>query len=664
MRVTSAATTRESVEEVSAATGEITESGDGRRLVSRIHRILRDNDGSSSLLERFDEFTKLLFLKAVAEGSPQFVFARMKGETDDEYVKRLRDFLEKCSSMNRLIPERFATFRMSDSALSQAADALAHETFVTSGGDICGIAFEEMIHNTYEKGENQQFFTPPHLVGFLTNLLEPDTRGLVCDPACGTGGFLAEIARRKGSDVDLLGLEVDERLAWVSRMNLFLHGATRFEALHLPQGGSLGEGALHLENRVDVIVTNPPFGSDFSGPDLQAFQLGSGRSSRRRGVLFVERCLQLLRPGGLLGIILDESVLSGSSNADVRDLILSDSHVLAVIKLPETAFMPYASVSTSILILQKKSHPQEAQSHSIFFASIGRVGKRSNGSADIAYDAEGKQFLNSDLPGVLTAWKAFRSGAPISTTLEVRVVEPAQFLARLGSGNNRLDYNFHCHGRGKSNTLKVSDVSSLRRLGDVCEVRKDSLVPATDLDDQMIPFTGLAEIEAMTGLLQQIPTPSQSLKSAVRRYEPNDVLFAKMRPGLRKVAHVSSDTAGYASGECVVLLSRLTAQGDAVVNPALLSIILRSDFVMDQIAPRITGSSRPRISERDLLDIRIPLPSATEQERLLSEYAARDAECRADLAVAQRHVEQAMKARLTLIEATADKLLSSVIANG
>src|SRR5437763_9019389 len=102
-----------------------------------------------------------------------------------------------------------------------------------------------------------------------------------------------------------------------------MHGACDFDVQHVPGAGSLGPQVRRYFGRVDAILTNPPFGSDLSDRDvLGGFELGKSRTSRRRGVLFVERCLDPLRPGGSLAIDLDDGVPNGPSNADARRLIL------------------------------------------------------------------------------------------------------------------------------------------------------------------------------------------------------------------------------------------------------------------------------------------------------------------------------------------------------
>jgi hypothetical protein len=133
-------------------------------------------------------------------------------------------------------------------------------------------------------------------------------------------------------------------------------------------------------------------------------------------------------------------------------------------------------------------------------------------------------------------------------------------------------------------------------------------VPSKELADQVILYTGLANIEPGSGRAQQVPTPAAAIKSAVKKYLPNDIVFARMRPTLRKVALMSFEEGGYVSPECSVLSVRQDARGEPIIAPELLASILRSDLVFGQVAHLVAGIGRPRLNVTDLRSIRLPLP--------------------------------------------------------
>jgi type I restriction enzyme M protein len=354
-----------------------------KRHLARLHRSLRDAHGDSSLIGRFDEISKLLFAKALSEKTPgQHDLFNQLLEENAAYAGRIRKFYEQaCAKFSVLVPERFRQLNLPDEAIIAAGEVLSALQLTNAAVDIKGVAYEEVVRNTFDKGDNQQFFTPREIAAFLVAMLANETHGAVCDPASGTGGFLVEMLRQDAKVASFTALEVDERLAWVTGINLFLTGANEFQSIYLGNGGSLGAKGESFIGTFNVIITNPPFGSDYSdSASLQKYELGRGLASRRRGILFIERCLDMLKPGGVLGMVIDEGVLSLSSTQDVREFIQRRAELLAVVSMPETAFMPYASVNTSIIILRKAKKPAHGLT---FFAKSERVGRTSRMASQI-----------------------------------------------------------------------------------------------------------------------------------------------------------------------------------------------------------------------------------------------------------------------------------------
>jgi excisionase family DNA binding protein len=605
-----------------------------KKLVARLHGIMRDHAVSSNIVERFDEITKLVFIKLIQEsqGDGDPFLAAFKNESVAAYAARIRKRYAGLAKRHLdLFPTRFGTLRLVDETIWACGQLLCSVSFHGAGFDIKGLAYEEVISRTFDKGDNQQYFTPHSIVAFMVAALGPFLAGLVADPACGTGGFLAEVVRSGRPVAKLLGLEVDERLAWVSGINLCVHGAGDFECRSLPGGGTLGNEVRGRFGTVDAILTNPPFGSDLSDPELlSGFELGRDKPSRRRGILFIERCWDLLREGGTLGIIIDEGVLSASTSQDVRDFLMTRFDILAIISLPDTAFMPYATVSASILILRKRSGA--ATAGPTFFAKAENIGRRINGDEDILYLENGTSHPNSDFPKILEAWNAHlegRKGAPsefwYSTVLRAE--------GDIGKAP-RLDFRYQHPSRDQSRLLLEKAKFKVAPLTDLCEERNAVVVVSSEISDQMILYTGLANIESGNGIAHQVLTPAASLKSAVKRYEPGDIVFAKMRPNLRKIALMDFEEGGYVSPECSVLTVRKRADGGDVLDPAILSVLLRSDFVFGQILHLVAGIGRPRLSSTDLRKVRIPVPPPEVQQKVLDAY-------RSSLTLAKKLTEKA-----------------------
>jgi hypothetical protein len=634
-----------------------------RRLVRGLHRILRDCEGNSSLIERFDELTKVLYCKVRDErrsgGESASAFAVRGADADRTAAGRIQALLRALVAKTPgLFPARFAAFHLADATLRRIVEALAPVTIFSGAEDLKGVAYEEVIRNTFDKGDNQQFFTPRPVVEFMVGMLDWSRPGTVCDPACGTGGFLLYVdtflRRLKGkAPAKLLGFEIDERLAWVAGINLDMHDVANFEIHRINGAGSLGREVRPHFGQVDVIVTNPPFGSDLSDRDaLAEFELGKGRASRRRGVLFIERCLDLLRPGGTLAIVIDDGVLNSPSNTDTRRLILERSTPVAIVSLPATAFMPYATVKTSILFAQKKGGRGRrlVRGGGTFFARAEVVGRKPNGDPLLRTNRDTRRMeLASDLPAILREWHEARPATVTSERVfwaHIPAIDEAPF-ARDGY---RLDLAYHHPSRHEALRALHSCPHPLAALRDVCDVRNEAIVPSRDLPEEELTYLGLANVEANTGNCSPAVVDGSSLKSAVRRFVCGDLLFAKMRPELRKVCLIPDEIdEGFASAECLVLVpKRDPATGEPVMLPELLALLLRSDLVYGQVVHLVIGIGRPRLNKNAILNVRLPRPPLQEQRRLLELYRRSE---RTSLALTAENERAAEKARQVMAEA-------------
>lgn len=612
-----------------------------RAIIRSLHRILRDEEGDSSIVERFDEITKLLYCKIADEEQGRGA-AGPFDSSDGNVAQRIREsFSRLVVRKAEIFPDRFAHFRLRDRTLVRAAESLRGVSLSGLNLDVKGLAYEELIRNTFDKGDNQQFFTPRPIVEFMVQFLGDRLRGVVCDPACGTGGFLqyAEQWSKAGGcgPLTLLGLEIDQRLAWAAGINLSLHGATGFRVRHLPAPGSLAASCVADVGQVDAVVTNPPFGSDMSDVEaLNALALGRGRTNRRRGVLFIERCLDLLKPNGVAAVVIDDGVLNSASTEDVREHIRSRADVIGVVGLPSDAFMPYASVKASILFLQRRNNRQRPK-HT-FFAEAAKVGRRPNGEPLWRPAHNGGMELDSDLPAILEAWRA---GPPVGPSRPDARWFFAPQVSQDGGGT-RLDAAFHHPSRALAERALRSARFPLVPLGRICDVRDDSTVPAEQFPDDQITYIGLANIVSNDGTCSPATVAGGTVKSAVRRCLPGDILFAKMRPELRKVCAVPEGVGeAFASSECVVLIPRRSEGNQWIVRPDLLSALLRSDLCYGQLVHEVTGIGRPRLAKHHVLGLRIPVPPPEIQHQVMELFGRRESASRSLRAEAQRAAQEA-----------------------
>ena len=310
--------------------------------------------------------------------------------------------------------------------------------------DAIGDAFEVFIGPAL-RGTEGQFFTPRNVVKMAIEILDPKIGEYIIDPACGSGGFLIvalehvwkkldEEASKKGWSKEYLagkrkdlaskfiaGIDKDSFLAKVTKAYMAIIGDGR--------GGIFCENSLvplsewnpktrqKIElGKFDVLITNPPFGAKIpirGERILEQYDLGFKwkfnketkeweRTNKLQDkqppqILFIERCLQSLKPGGRMAIVLPDGILGNVTEGYIRKFILDKAKILAVVDCPKETFAPKPQTKTSVLFLQKKKK-EEYKNYPIFMAVAEKCG----------HDRRGKPIKEDDLPKVAQEYKKFR----------------------------------------------------------------------------------------------------------------------------------------------------------------------------------------------------------------------------------------------------------------
>ena len=276
-----------------------------------------------------------------------------------------------------------AVFIIPKPSLLQEAVAIIDDMDITAQNrDTQGDIYEYLLSQLSTAGKNGQFRTPRHIIRMIVELVDPDITDRICDPACGTAGFLInayEYIIRKYTSPDLLevdsegeyrnligdnitnqkhweklwndtfyGFDFDSTMARISLMNLMLHG---IKAPRVELKDTLSK-RYDEEERYTVVLANPPFKGSIDKSDINdALTL----KTKKTELLFVERMIQLLTIGGKCGVIVPDGVLFGSSRAHkgLRRMLLEESQLEGIVSMPSGVFKPYAGVSTAVLIFTK-----------------------------------------------------------------------------------------------------------------------------------------------------------------------------------------------------------------------------------------------------------------------------------------------------------------------
>ncbi len=297
-------------------------------------------------------------------------------------------------------------------------------SLIQSSKDILSDAFEIFVSKIL-KDEAGQFFTPPNIVKFMVYYLNPEIDSKILDPACGHGGFLLEVKeilwsklesknKRIESISNLYGIDKDSFLAKISKLYLEIlsNGKSNIfcENSLEPKSYRTQTQEAIKNDSFDYIFTNPPFGVKIPINNREVlfnYQLGhvwkniskkwemQNKLVKQQSpqVLFIERCIQLLKNGGKLAIVLPEGIFGNPTDRYIWEYITSNGKILGIVSLDQNTFQPYTCNKTSILFFEKlKNVPKD---YEIDFAIVENVGHDKDGKVLYKLEKDGSRKLDS-----------------------------------------------------------------------------------------------------------------------------------------------------------------------------------------------------------------------------------------------------------------------------
>jgi type I restriction-modification system DNA methylase subunit len=306
------------------------------RIVIESQDLIRNIDGITGS-DAFEEIIKIIF-------------------TMNLFSKEKLDSIKLKNLYNKSVFPKYDFFigdkvKLKDITIEQIISLFSDVDFESE--DVRGRLFETYLGRVFTSGLGQ-FFTPREIVEFMTGFLyEKDlipNNAVILDPACGSAGILLTAKSEKTSKI--VGYDINERLVRVSKMNMVLHGIENYEINN--------ESFLLCSNEelFDVCITNPPFGVEEKQKDiLKEFIFGHDKKSCDLEILFIEKIIKVLKPGGVCGIVLPDGVFNNVSSVKVREYILQNADIIASVDLPENVFKSSGTgCETGILFFRKKEN--------------------------------------------------------------------------------------------------------------------------------------------------------------------------------------------------------------------------------------------------------------------------------------------------------------------
>lgn len=565
------------------------------------HNIIRNNDKLSPEAA-FDEISKLLFMKIRFERDNK----GMKVFTKQEYLDAAQNHeknvrpglkgtdlyaLSYMQFLFRTTKEFFKDDRLFDdkdeinireNSFIQILEKLETFNLSDTQDDVKGIAFEEFLGTTF-RGELGQFFTPRTIVDFMTEILDPQEGEVICDPTCGSGGFLikafeyvrekieADIRSKKdslrlsieGNDYDALpedkqvkishsidkmqaalnteldtgiegsrmyqlsrnciyGTDANPRMARTSKMNMIMHGDGHGGVHH--HDGLLNVNGI-FEERFDVILTNPPFGQnvdrgqliseadkftdeemkkkykkkygaaydealkqvdDHIGESLLSLY-DLGNTSTLTEVLFMERCLRLLKKGGRMGMVLPEGVLNNKNLQTVREYFEGKAKIILICSIPQDVFIAAgATVKPSLVFMRRFTNDEESEYANCKSEALAEVTALHQAEIDkleatIAKADARTESLKDDLKKAKTKLKQAKKDKKNTTSVETEIT-----TIKKEQADNRLNK------KTAEKELKELYKQIDEETKPVVKKKFDYDIPIAKIDDAGITTTGAA----------------------------------------------------------------------------------------------------------------------------------------------------------------------------
>lgn len=386
---------------------------------------------------------RLLFCKIFDEQKKQaddiIEFANKPNENFQEFGKRIKQLFEKVKKNYPDIFDNEEDIEILPEDLSYIISLIEEYSILNADRDVIADAFEELIGRSFRGGEGQ-FFTPRNVVQMMIDVLQPASSDKIIDPACGSGGFLAHILKqllkKKSEHYTIAGLDKDLFLSKLAKIYLTLIGGITYpifceNSLEHPKKWKQETQNIIQLNSFDLILTNPPFGAKIpviGDSLLKQYSFGYRWKEQDNAwyitkelldkqppqVLFIERCIQLLKDGGRLGIVLPEGIFGNPSDRYIWEYIKQNTKIIGVVSLSQETFQPSTHTKTSVLFLEKKKQNQ----NSIFMAIAKSVGHNKNGketyklNKDGSYilDKNNNRILDDDLPEIAVNFRKSLNG--------------------------------------------------------------------------------------------------------------------------------------------------------------------------------------------------------------------------------------------------------------
>ena len=432
-----------------------------RRSLRSIIKEMEDEVLANAGVDSFEEIFKLIFAKLYdelicANDETAFLQFRNSGDTDNELKEKIQDLFDEAKKKwEGVFPEE-SKILLSPSHLSVCVSSLQNVKLFNNNLDVVDDAFEYLMSKA-QKGEKGQFFTPRYVIDMCVQMMNPTVKDKIIDTACGSSGFTVhsifkvwkDIRKAKGLPEgdnftasqrtaeetnfvrdNVFAIDFDEKTVRVARTLNLIAGDGQTNVLHLNTldysrwsevtkqdewNDTYNDGFKKLRKlqpkgvndfsqfQFDLVMANPPFAGDIKeNTIISRYELGKNANGKwqnkvGRDILFIERNLNFLKPGGRMAIVLPQGRFNNSSDKYIREFIAERCRILAVVGLHGNVFKPHTGTKTSVLFVQKWDDElcPKKNDYPIFFATMQKPSKDNSGDKIYVKDpATGEPMLD------------------------------------------------------------------------------------------------------------------------------------------------------------------------------------------------------------------------------------------------------------------------------
>lgn len=657
------------------------------KTLTRCHNIIRNVDKLSPEAA-FDEISKILFIKMLYErdAKDELVYSKDKFLKDEllyngdvDYIQHLFNEVKETYSTDGLFDSEDKIRIRRESFLLILEELSSVELYDTSD-DIKGIAFELFLGKTF-RGELGQFFTPRTIVNYMVEVLNVKEGDKVCDPCCGSGGFLIKAFEHVQNQIDqdihkqitilmdnqsladsekqykintllsecdktkegsryhklchdyFFGVDANARMARTSKMNMIMHGDGHVGVyLH---DGLINVGGVY-DNNFDVILINPPFGAHvekdmrITSSDIPidrekvlyeelfgseyiskvytpikeyAQEIGKDKKIGKRilelyqinnnstEILFIERCINLLKPGKRAGIVLPEGVLDNPALDRVRRFIESRAKILNITSIPADVFLSSGANIKPSLVFIEKFKDGEIQEKD-YLLSVTKVN-------DAGISSTGLPSNNEELPIAAKEVASWLSGEVQSNMIYTKIVNRSD----LSSWSVKSIFD--------TTSINYNPLYKKVRIGNVVSLNKDIICVEPNIEYTRLTVKlfnkGIQERDTVMGAL--IGTKRQT------RVKGGQFIISKIDGKSAAFGIVDSSLEGAIVTSDFLVYDIDTTQ----ILPEYLELVLTNDAILNQFSNSSSGTTgRRRLSQKVFENTLIALPSIDEQRNLLA----------------------------------------------